>query len=313
MATHNSGNEDNKNTNNASIGSKASKGLLIFIIIALLVALGATIFFVFLQGEKIEKKDTELMSTYVRLDSITDELQGKINEIERLGGDISELTKAREELEAEKENLLKNKDYSDKQMKDLKNRLEGYRELLVMKDSEIQQLKEINQQLVTENVDLKTEKNQLTETLKEVEKNTEKLSEKVKVASRLEAENLTVYAVASGGKEREGEFRSRQIDQLKVEFNIAKNDVAPIEGKQILIRITDENGNVIFDVAKGSGTFMLDGQETFYTAKQEILFDNSEQKLTFVYNKGSEYERGTYRMEVFTDGYSMGSTTFRVK
>jgi cell division protein ZapB len=98
-----------------------------------------------------------------------------------------------------------------------------------------------------------------------------------------------------------------------VNFTIAKNDVAPVSGKEILMRISDDNGNVLFDVARGSGTFELDGKETFYTAKQEILFDNTQQAISFLYNKGSEYLPGRYVMEIFTDGYLMGSKSFRVK
>ena len=58
---------------------------------------------------------------------------------------------------------------------------------------------------------------------------------------------------------------------------------------------------------------MLDGKETFYTAKKDVLFDNSQQQLSFTYDKGSEYDKGVYTMEAFTDGYSMGAKTFTVK
>jgi cell division protein ZapB len=89
--------------------------------------------------------------------------------------------------------------------------------------------------------------------------------------------------------------------------------VAPIEGKTILIRVSDENGQPIFDVAKGSGTFQLNGREEFYTSAQEILFDNTKQKLTFVYDKGSEYASGVYNVEIYTDGYLMGRSQFTVR
>ncbi len=80
-----------------------------------------------------------------------------------------------------------------------------------------------------------------------------------------------------------------------------------------MIRIIDENGQVLFDVARGSGTFIYQGKEEFYTASQDILFDNTRQKLSFLYDKGSEYAPGTYTMEVYTDDYRMGSGTFVVK
>ena len=86
-----------------------------------------------------------------------------------------------------------------------------------------------------------------------------------------------------------------------------------IEGKKIIIRIVDENNQVLFDVAKGSGTFMLNNKEEFYTAIQEILFDNTRQKLTFLYEKGSDYSTGNYSIEIYTEGYQIGTTRFVVK
>lgn len=294
-------------------GKRKKNKTAIYLIVALVIVVGTLVSVYIYKTNTIKQKETELLQAYENLDSISDQLDSKIVKIQELGGDVEELTQAKEDLEKEKEDLLKNKKYTEQQLGKLRERLDGYKELLIMKDGEIEELKKINEELVSENTELKTEKNQLNQQLSDVKQTQEKLTEKVEQASKLEAENINVFAVSRGGREREGEFRSRQVDHLKVQFNIAKNDVAPIEGKEILIRITGEDGNVIFDVAKGSGTFMLDGKETFYTAKQEILFDNSQQELTFVYNKGSEYERGTYKMEVFTDGYSMGSKTFRVK
>ena len=153
----------------------------------------------------------------------------------------------------------------------------------------------------------------MNQNLREAKKTEEKLSEKVQIASRLEIENIKVAALNQKGKAKEDEFRARQIDKLKVDFNIVKNDVAPVSGKEILMRVIDDNDNVLFDVARGSGTFVLDGKETFYTAKQEILFDNTQQPVSFLYDKGSEYLPGRYVMEVYTDGYLMGSKSFRVK
>ena len=127
------------------------------------------------------------------------------------------------------------------------------------------------------------------------------------------AEEIQVIAVAKSGKERTGVLKNRQLAKLKVAFKITKNEVAPLEAKEIMIRVIDENDQVIFDVNRGSGSFIIDGKETFYTASQDILFDNSGQQLTFIYEKGSVYDPGTYKMEVFTDGYLMGAVSFAVK
>ena len=160
---------------------------------------------------------------------------------------------------------------------------------------------------------LKTKQNKLSDSITRLSRNKDELASKVALASQLKAENIIIKAVNSKGKERNSPFKNKQLHKLKVEFNLADNKVAPVEGKKIIIRVTDENNQIIFDVAKGSGTFMLNGKEEFYTAAQEILFDNTRQKLTFFYEKGSDYNSGSYTMEIFADNYKIGNAQFEVK
>lgn len=306
--------EENKQSNYEEANKKESSGKkMIYVVIALAIILGGVIAYVLVRENYIKERNAELMVAYTRLDSISNQMDQKIQEIGMLGGDVEELTLVRDSLIQDKEQLMQSQVKTSKQMKRLRSRVEGYKELLLIKDVEIEGLKKVNQELASENIELKTEKNVLTQNLQKARHTQDKLSEKVALASHLMAENIAIVAVSSRGKEKKGEFRARQIEKLKVTFNIAKNDVAPVEGKDIFMRIIDANDNVLFDVARGSGTFILDGKETFYTAKQEILFDNTEQQLTFIYDKGSEYLPGRYVMEIYTDGYLMGRESFKVK
>lgn len=262
------------------------------------------------KDEKITSTEQELATTMQRLSDIKTELDTKIAEVQKLGGDVADLQKAKTEIE----NQLKRKTLATgKLIKELKDKVEGYELLLKTKDEEIEKLKSVNKELLTENKSLKTEKNQLGDSINRLSETKQELATKVAIASQLKAENFKIMAVNDRGKERDSPFKNRQLAKLKVEFNIAENNVAPVEGKKILIRIIDENGQVLFDVARGSGTFILNGKEEFYTASQEILFDNTKQKLTFLYEKGSEYASGNYTLEVYTDDYKMGSGQFAVK
>jgi len=259
---------------------------------------------------QLASTEDELATTLQRLNDISEELSEKIREIDSLGGDITELQEAKAEIERE---LSRTQKASRSTIAALKDKVDGYEVLLKAKDKEIDKLKELNTALLTENTSLKTEKNVLSDSLNQLNVSKEELASKVAIASQLKAENIQVLAVNRRGKERESPFKSRHAEKLKVVFNIADNDVAPVEGKNIIVRIVDSNGQVIFDVSRGSGTFMVDGKEEFYTANQEILFDNTKQQLTFEYDKGSEYEEGLYTLEVYTDDYKMGSKQFEVK
>lgn len=287
----------------------------VFIIITFLL-LAAVVFFYYQKSElekENAKQEQEISSTYLKLDSISSELDQKILTIEQLGGNIDTLKILKEQLEKDKRQLISAGKGQRKQIAQLNDRVAGYKELLLMKDEEIEELKEINEQLTEENSTLKVEKNQLNESIKALEQNKKELASKVATASKLEIAGLKVYAVNSKGKERESEFRNRHIDNIKIQFTVLENEIAPVEGKELLLRVIAPDENVLFDVATGSGSFTFKGREMFYTAKQEILYDKSSQQVTYLYDKGSEYAIGQHKIEIYTDDYLMGSGSFTVK
>jgi len=295
------------------VESKKRSNIVILVVafIAILVIVNGVKFYL----DEQEKKELnyELEIQKAELERISSELELKIQQIEELGGEVDDLIAIKDSLSQEREFWQANRRANRTLIRNLSDKVEGYEELLLVKDKEIEKLAALNEQLMSENTELKTTQRKMAQTQRVLAEEKEELEEKVTIASRLQAENIQIVALNPRGKESDSPFRARRIDKIKVEFNIAKNDVAPIEGKNILIRIIDSNDQVLFDVARGSGTFMIDDKEEFYTANQEILFDNSQQLLTFEYDKGSRYEPGEYTMEVYTEGYLMGTGKFVVK
>ena len=89
--------------------------------------------------------------------------------------------------------------------------------------------------------------------------------------------------------------------------------MAEVASKDIFMRLIEPDGAALFDLATGGGTFMVEGKETFYTAKREILFDNSRQQVSFVYDKGNPYKEGRHIVELYADGYLIGQGSFVIK
>jgi len=141
-------------------------------------------------------------------------------------------------------------------------------------DKEIVQLLAVSKQMHSQIIGLKEERNDLNQTISELNKTQKDLEKKVQIASRLQAENIKIIAIGRSGKFREETFKNRQINKLKIEFNIAKNDVALKGAREIMIQITDPDGIILFDVETGSGTFILAGNNT---AKQDILLADASQ------------------------------------
>ncbi len=296
--------------------TKKNKDLTPYFIVIALALIGVIAFYYF-QNEKLEEEKVaqqlELDNTLLQLDSISTQLNNKILTISQLGGEIDTLLKVQAQLEEDKKNLIRQRNSERNYAHSLKDKVDGYQELLLAKDEEIKQLRKLAEELMTENTELKEEKEILSQSIENINQQKAQLEEKVTFASRLKVEGLKVFAVSSSRKERESEFKNRHIDQIKIMFTVAENSVAPIEGKELLIRVVAPDGNVLFDVARGSGSFTFEGREMFFTQKQEILYDKKNQEVTLFYKKGSEYAIGKHIVEVYTDDYLMGKGGFEVQ
>ncbi len=298
---------------NKSTPEKKPNNLVIILGIGVVLLIGYLIYG-YMEKEKLlgekELTDAELEQAYFQLDSIGDALNDKILTISQLGGEVDSLIMVKEQLEEEKERI---RNRTNRQISDLQGKVEGFRELLLAQDVEIVRLRALNEELYTENIELKEQTNELSQSIQNLNESKSDLEQKVAVAGQLKIENMKVIAVNSRGKERENDFRNRHIDKLKIEFNVSENKVAEIESKDILVRVVAPDGNVLFDVTRGSGSFIFEDREMFYTDKQEILYDRTRQQLSFLYDKGSDYSSGLHKVEVYTDNYFMGSGSFTVR
>jgi hypothetical protein len=297
-----------------STNTEKGKNILIIVLIILIIISGIKLYSDSVnhsnKTEEILMLSEKNRKINERLDSITFQLDLRIQEIEKLGGDISSLQKIKDQLISER-NLDKKR--SADEIGILNTKINAYTTVLQEKDQEIIRLKEINQQLYTENKDLKFFQADIEDTVVKLNLKRKELEEKINIAARLKAENVIIAAVNSRGREREDGFRNRQLERLKITFTLADNKVAEKGPHNIYVQIIAPNNQPIFDIARGSGTFRIDGREEFYTVQQDILFNNTKQTLTYFYEKGSKYVEGTHQIRIFADDYQIGIGSFEIK
>lgn len=293
------------------------KNIIIIVLVLLVIISGIKLYTDYIdrskKTEEILLLSTENNELNKRLDSVTYQLDLRIQEIEKLGGDVEALEEVRDQLIAERNSARQR---SSNEIAALNEKIRSYGGLIEEKDQEILQLRAMNQQLYAENQDLKTTQAEIEQEVAQLNIQKEDLQAKVNIAAMLKAEDINISAINSRGKERvetTKDFKNRQIERIKVSFNFVDNKVAEKGPRNVYVQILAPNAQPIFDVAKGSGTFMMDGVEEFYTVKQDIIFDNTEQELTFYYEKGSDYTSGTHEVRIFVDNYQIGSKTFSVK
>ena len=266
----------------------------------------------------VQAKDTKLAEQIKEYETIKADFERQSQELQKLGLSNDSLQTRIAGVNADLLRLrsFKAGSFSIAMQKQFKQRAINLEGQLKKRDEEIAQLKKDNETLYTETTTLKERQNKLTDTISTISKTNRDLSDKVTVASRLQADNIRVAIITKKNKEKEDdkeEFKAKRVDKVKVSFNLARNDVSPKESKAIYLRILEPDGAALYNLSTGGGTFTVDGQESFYTQKQDVVYDNSRQPVQFTYAKGAEYKKGVHTVELYEGGSLMGKTTFTLK
>ncbi|MDB5236885.1 MAG: hypothetical protein JWR44_3878 [Hymenobacter sp.] len=249
---------------------------------------------------EVKAKDSKLQEQIKQYEALKADFERQSQELQALGlsNDSLESKIASVNADLLKLRSFKAGSFSLAQQNLFKQRAQNLESQLRKKDDDIAQLKKDNETLYTETTTLKEKQNKLADTISTVVRSNKELSEKVSVASRLQADNIHVAIITSKNKEKDDdkeEFKAKRVEKVKITANLARNDVSPKETKAIYLRILEPDGAALYNLSTGGGTFTVDGQEAFYTQKQDVVYDNTKQKLEFVYAKGPNTRRACTR------------------
>ena len=248
--------------------------------------------------------NTEYQAAITRLDQLNTNNAQLTNEIKDKDG---ELQKMRTELAG----IMSKEKRSESDNSRAKALIVKLNAKVQSYEARITALEGQNKQLTTENSDLSQQKEQLNG------ENTN-LQQKVKLGAVLHANNIRLEAIKlkRGGKKEVETTKARKTDLLRIIFDIDENRIAESGTKEIMLRITAPDGRLLSNAAYGSGvTTTDDGQQLPYTlSKQIALTQNTPVKdVTVDWNQDSDYERGTYAIDLYNGGFRIGggSVTLR--
>ena len=171
--------------------------------------------------------------------------------------------------------------------------------------ADIEELRKENINLTTERDTLKNNLTTVSAKATDLEKQNQDLSTKVQVASALKVGVASVvgYKVKKNGKESD-ETKAKNVNKLKINFTVASNAVAANGLHDIYIRIIDPMGNLITN--NDSGAFNADSQDLQYTYKTSIDYKDDGVNYTVDWLYDQPFQKGTYTVLLYADGYTMG-------
>ena len=190
----------------------------------------------------------------------------------------------------------------------LKKELATLRKIMRNYVMQIDSLNRANEALKEENKQVVKKYQQASSTAATLKKEKEKLTERVTLASRLDATDISVTPVNARGKAQK---RIKRMQQFVVNFKIAKNITAPVGEKTIYVRILKPDDDVL--VKNRSNLFSFEGKEINYSMKKIIEYEGEEVAVTLYWDIEEFLSPGTYRVDIFADGNHIGKKSFTLE
>lgn len=189
----------------------------------------------------------------------------------------------------------------------LKKELKTVREVMRNYVMQIDSLGRLNKQLGDENKKLKRRNEEVVSQVSTLKEEKEVLTEKVTIASKLNASNIVVEKNNKRGKTAR---RIKDLTQLVFHFNIDRNPSAESGVKTVYLRIMKPDNSVL---TKSSGnTFAFENTRLTYSIKREVEYGGDAVPVTMYWNVEEFLFEGKYQVDIFIDGNVVGTSYFEL-
>ena len=301
--------------NQTSQQPKKNSNVIYFLIVVVL-ALLATDVYLYMQKNKSDTKIVYQNDEKTRLQTELDSLEAQIEQVNAGKTRMSSTLMAKNDSLKAKIKVLRAELAKGKMtVAELAKAQEDVKQLRYFVTSYTAQIEELKKQNATLAVERDTLKTNLATAAKkdsDLTKQNKDLGTKVKVASALKVATVDVvaYKIRGSGKEVDTK-RSSVAKKIKINFTVASNAVAEKNMHDIYVRVIDPTGNLI--TGADAGTFNADGQDLQYTYKTSIEFKDDGSGFTIDWVSPVAFQKGSYTVLMYADGYTMGKTSFDLK
>lgn len=216
---------------------------------------------------------------------------------------VAQLTREQERTQQLLEELRKTKADDAAEITRLKKELATVRAVLRSYVLQIDSLNQLNAELMDENNRVRSELEITNQQNMALASSNMTLSEKVAIASQLNATNISLTPLNKKGKNNKHMKKARS---LLVSFNIARNVTAANGTREIFIRITTPMGEAL----NSGGTFNYEDRQLAYSIKRSIDYSGEETSVTGMWPVNETLSGGSYNVSIFADGNMIGSRNF---
>jgi len=287
------------------------KTLWIVGIIMLLLLLAAGGYYIWYQQRQMEDM-TAMFS--LEKESLSDEYEELSLQYEgykfSVGNDslVALLTTEQAKVQRLQEELRTVKSTNARRISELKKELETLRKIMRNYVIQIDSLNAENKQLKDVNRQVTQKYQQATSMAARLTKEKEQLTERVELASRLDAVNIQASLLTSKGKVTKS---IKKASQLMLTFIVTKNITAPTGEQTFYVRLMKPDDTI--NTKPSSGSFSFEGKQLSYSMKRTIEYDGEEQSVVMYWDIEEYLSQGTYRADIFAAGNLIGRKPFTLE
>lgn len=277
--------------------------------VSVILLLAGAYFWTALQNSKAQNQEIQELMALEREEMLNDLTSAQLQYDElmvRINNDSLRIKLEREQLRTQQllEELERTKTASAAEITRLKKELKTVRAVLKNYIMQIDSLNRENELLKKENKVVRSQYREATKKIDDLAGEKEALSEKVELASQLDAMGVKLQLLRKNGKSTD---KIKKAKQIAVNFTIAKNVTSSTGEKIAYIRIMQPDQEPL--VKSTGDTFMYENREVGFSMCRKFEYTGQEQELTLYWNIEETLQKGKYTAYIFVDGNMIGSGT----
>ena len=190
-------------------------------------------------------------------------------------------------------------------IKKYKSEITTMREIMKSYIVQIDSLNTRNTILVAENTEIRQQMKQVRNANTELSKVREELSDKVEIASVIQAKDVAAIPL---NKKRKETTRISLLDKVRVCFTLRENPIAKAGEKEVYMRVIRPDSLVI--TTSPDNLFEYKRSKIIYSANRIVDYINQDIEMCIYMDNTGDFIVGTYSVELFLEDNIIGRTTF---
>ena len=219
---------------------------------------------------------------------------------------IEQLSLEQERVQKLLAELKQTKAENAREIMRLKKELATLRAILKDYVMQIDSLNRENMALKVDNDKLRNQNQQAIAHITDLSTQNEELVDKVAIASQLNATSISAVAHNKRGRDTD---KIKKAKKFVISFTLARNVTTETGMRSIYVRIATPTGSILTN----GGTFQYENRDLQYSILKDVEYNGEELPVTVYWDIAESLSAGQYRVDIFSDGQNIGTTTFEME